>query len=102
MLNSRRPMKRKAETRRTYYIVHTNCDCCANLIALTHKKWIIGPKCQGCGKILGWMEYDVYESIQACGPLEAVRKWRVEKQEAYIKKLNDKLDLKMVRKDYRR
>lgn len=61
---------------RTYYIVYINCDCGSDLYALTSVRWVYGPRCRGCGRILGPIEYRVYGKERASGDLEALRKWR--------------------------
>ena len=60
---------------RSYTIVLTNCDCCSDTIARTSTKWIFGPRCPGCKKILGFMEWQEdlrFGKIRATGELEAL------------------------------
>ena len=64
-----------------YYIILTNCDCASNIIAKPseqYHKWIFGPRCPGCHKILGWMQWRLAceETFIADGELGALRKYR--------------------------
>jgi len=61
---------------RIYTIILTNCDCASNVIARTSTKWIYGPRCPGCKKILGFMEWQEdrrFGKIRANRDLEAIR-----------------------------
>ena len=45
-----------------YYIILTNCDCCSDTIAKAPsqvKEWVYGPRCPGCNKILGIMQWQL-------------------------------------------
>lgn len=64
-----------------YYIILTNCDCCSSIIARRieqYHKWTFGPKCPGCHKILGWMQWRLAceKVFTAKGELEALQKYR--------------------------
>ncbi len=40
------------------HIYDINCDCCSyKMVRARLGKWIYGPRCQGCGRILGWMQW---------------------------------------------
>jgi len=61
---------------RTYTIILINCDCGSDVYAVTSTKWIFGPRCRGCHRILGWMEYQEdlrFGRFRANGDMEAVR-----------------------------
>ena len=62
--------------KKTYIIISTNCDCCADLIARFPTKYIIGPKCPHCRKILGPMQWNIEDKIRAIGEFEALKKHR--------------------------
>ncbi len=62
--------------KKNYTIILTNCDCASDVIARISTHWIFGPRCPGCGKILGpieWMTDLRYGKIKANGELEAIR-----------------------------
>ena len=43
-----------------YFIISTNCDCCSDIVARTENqinRWVYGPLCPGCNKILGLMQW---------------------------------------------
>lgn len=59
--------------KRTYYRIRVNCDCGSYLMVRTSRRWGIGPRCQGCHKILGPMEYSVLDTVRAAGEHEALQ-----------------------------
>lgn len=59
-----------------FQIISTNCDCCSTKIARTTTRWKYGPRCPGCGKILGIMQYLILGSVKAEGDMEALRLFR--------------------------
>lgn len=51
-----------------YITIQTNCDCSSSSIRRTIRQvaeWRIGPKCPGCGKRLGWMEWSLSKEDDA-------------------------------------
>ena len=45
-----------------FITIQANCDCSYNNILRTVRQvaaWSIGPKCPGCGKTLGWMDWSL-------------------------------------------
>jgi len=64
-----------------YYVILTNCDCCSDTIARRVEqfhKWISGPRCPGCQKILGCMQWRLAceEVFIAKSEIEALQKYR--------------------------
>ena len=69
--------RRGNEVKRNYYIIIVNCDCGAYIMAKTSAKWMYGPRCKLCNKVLGPMEYEVAKcTVRAAGDLDAVRKYK--------------------------
>lgn len=64
---------RNRPRKRTYYRIRVNCDCGSYLMARTSRRWNIGPRCRGCHKILGPMEYSVLGTVRAAGEREALQ-----------------------------
>lgn len=53
--------------------ISTNCDCSSNKIQVRQdqiNKWVYGPRCPGCNKVLGPMQWDVE------GEYVPKKKWR--------------------------
>lgn len=43
---------------RAFHVIRTNCDCSSNIMVRTHyPNWMTGPRCPGCHKILGPMQW---------------------------------------------
>ena len=60
-----------------YIIIQTNCDCSSDIIARTNTNWIFGPRCPGCNKILGpmqWRDVAVVDAITQMAATEIYRK----------------------------
>lgn len=52
------------QTKGRYIKVQTNCGCGSGwkwATANQIKRWMFGPRCPTCGKILGWMEWNTTE-----------------------------------------
>ena len=67
--------------KRSYYIVLINCDCASDVIARRTDqfcKYLFGPRCPGCQKILGWMQWRLAceKVFRAEGEMEALQKYR--------------------------
>ena len=58
---------------RTYHIVRINCDCGSDVVARTSLRWVFGPRCPNCCRVLGPFDYSVVAKIRAVGNLEALR-----------------------------
>ena len=67
---------------RTFWIISTNCDCCSDTIALSHNpsRNMIGPRCRGCQKVLGCMQWDLKEKVRALTELDAVNDYNKRKK----------------------
>lgn len=75
---------------RTYTIILINCDCGSDVIAVLSNrpnKWIFGPRCRGCHRILGLMQWMADGSIMASDDLEAVRLYWERRRKRYEQKL---------------
>ena len=66
---------------RAYTIILTNCDCCSDTIAVTTRRWLVGPRCPGCRKILGSMSWRDVGTVRARDDLEAVRIYLKQRRE---------------------
>ena len=62
--------------KKKYYIVYINCDCGLDTIARTNINWIYGPRCNGCNKVLGLMEWKIVDIVQAVDQFDALNIWR--------------------------
>lgn len=70
--------------KRTYYIVKINCDCGSSTVARTSVKWLFGPRCSDCGRVVGCLEYDVVATVRAACDLDALRVYDVQNREAFV------------------
>ena len=62
------------DRKRRWHIYATNCDCYSDMRAYPYRpRWIIGPRCKGCGKVLGFMEYSYWGWVHATDELEALK-----------------------------
>ena len=62
---------------RCYAIVLVNCDCASDTIARRWPtRWMMGPRCPGCQRILGPMQYRVEATVHALDEMDAVRRYR--------------------------
>lgn len=58
-----------------WHVYWTNCDCCSDRFARRRRpRWLWGPRCRGCGKVLAVMEFGYLGHVQATDELEALRK----------------------------
>jgi hypothetical protein len=64
--------------KRTWYILHFNCDCSSGMEARQNRPRgaFGGMRCPNCDGIIGVMEYDVLGSVQADGEFDAFRAWQ--------------------------
>ena len=68
---------RLSTVRRTFYIYSINCDCGSDLIARTSAgRWMYGPRCRGCKRLLGPMEYAFVAKVRANCSLSALEWYR--------------------------
>ena len=59
---------------RTYHIIATNCDCSSDVIGKTDPgKWLFGPRCPSCRKVLGCMQWMDVGRVRASGDWDAPR-----------------------------
>lgn len=77
--------------KKTYLIIHTNCDCGSGEIArpTNHSRWLYGPRCPFCLKILGMMSWSIIEEIKATNQDAALDEYYSQRR----KKLNVTYDL---------
>lgn len=66
-------MKKK---RRTFVIISTNCDCCSDIIVRYPTRYLWGPRCPHCGKVLGWMQWFEVATVRAINQWEAEKEYR--------------------------
>jgi hypothetical protein len=71
MQSERRCFMRK----RTYYIVRVNCVCSLQHQAHTSFRWMYGPRCRECHRIVGPMHYEIEGTIRATGELDALQRF---------------------------
>lgn len=60
-------------------IIHINCDCAGDTItvpASAPKRWQFGPRCPNCRRILGPMQWNLWDEIEASTAVAAYRIWR--------------------------
>ena len=62
--------------KRTYIIIDTNCDCCSDRIARLPTRYVWGPRCPSCRKILGMMEWRSIAKVRARSEWEALAIYR--------------------------
>ncbi len=64
--------------KRTYYIALTNCDCCNDTLANQHdpRRNLFGPRCRGCGQVLGWMQWTFEGTIRALSAYDALAEYK--------------------------
>ena len=69
----------KKRRMKTYSIIHVNCDCAAYdmpKLSRAIKRCIIGPRCELCNKVLGWMQWSVMDEVKATTEFEALKKYK--------------------------
>ena len=68
---------------RKYIIVFTNCDCSSGLVAVTQgqiDRWRHGPRCPGCLKVLGAMQWNDTNVVMAApNAWQALQDYRAKK-----------------------
>lgn len=65
-----------------YIIFSTNCDCASGRKALHNPRFIIGPRCPYCNKILGPMQYTILGEIHTQnGKEDALKLYRYSKKD---------------------
>nr|BDD48356.1 hypothetical protein 31 [Candidatus Omnitrophota bacterium] len=76
-MESQKPKKQEM----TWYVYITNCDCSSDWIARRSKgRWSFGPRCRGCGRIMGPMQWTDVGKIKARTEgeaIETIRKNRI-------------------------
>jgi hypothetical protein len=40
-------------------LIHVNCDCGAYDMLVYGRRWLYGPRCKGCRRILGPMQWSI-------------------------------------------
>ena len=60
----------------TYHIIYINCDCGSSHVARKTMRWIYGPRCPGCKRIVGGMDFDIVGKVKAIGEIPALEKYR--------------------------
>ena len=74
-----------------FQIVHVNCDCSSDIIAVLPSQintWTCGPRCRGCGKIMGCMQWTTHpkdEQVKANTGEEAVMMYRRKRAEEKVR-----------------
>ena len=59
------------------HIYAMNCDCGSYLgVRKTRGRWMDGPRCQGCGAILGWMQWRYLGTATGADLQECLANWR--------------------------
>lgn len=80
---------------KTWYVYQLNCDCQSETrIYAYNPKWVIGPRCQGCRKILGDMQVTFLGKFRTTTKQEADKeatKKAMEKCHTLIAEINNKL-----------
>ena len=66
--------------KRTYIIIDTNCDCASDRIARYPTRYIWGPRCPNCRKILGMMGWRNVGKVRARSEWEALEIYRALKE----------------------
>ncbi len=67
--------------KRPFIIIDTNCDCSSDTIARHPTRYMWGPRCPNCNKILGLMEWDDVDKVMAFTAWEALEIYRLERKE---------------------
>ena len=74
-----------------FQIVHVNCDCSSDIIAVLPSQintWTYGPRCRGCGKIMGCMQWTTHpkdEQVKANTGEEAVMMYHRKRAEEKVR-----------------
>lgn len=56
--------------------IGTNCDCGSDLLATSPRRYMFGPRCPCCHKILGPISWSRLATVNASGELEALAIYR--------------------------
>ena len=79
---------------KTFEIILTNCDCASDVMAVPKGrsgKWMYGPRCPGCHRVLGPMQWKSAGEVQAADALDAAAVHiRVRKEQYHAKIRGDK------------
>ena len=60
-----------------WHIYTTNCDCASDVIARKRRpKWVFGPRCPCCNKILGFMQWRYAGKWEGDTEFEAKKTYR--------------------------
>lgn len=65
---------------KTFVVIHTNCDCCSDTIYRYPTRYVFGPRCPGCGKILGCMQWSIIDRVKALSHFDAGRVFRAKRR----------------------
>jgi len=79
---------------KTYTIIHTNCDCSSDIIARASMRWYMGPRCPGCRRVLGPMQWQVFEKeekVAADSSDDAVMLYKQRRHERLLREREEKI-----------
>jgi len=62
--------------KRKYWVLSINCDCASYMTARRADSFRFGPRCNGCHRQLGDMQFRILGEVKAKGDLDALRIWR--------------------------
>lgn len=69
------------------HIYDINCDCCSYKMVLKRRpRWMLGPRCQGCGAILGWMQWTYLGSATGADDREILANYERDRKAALAAK----------------
>jgi len=65
------------------HVYLTNCDCGSYTeVRKTQGRWINGPRCRGCGAILGWMQWTYLGKATGENDSEIIARVKQDRREA--------------------
>jgi len=69
--------------RRTWYIIHANCDCSSETYARTsgvgHTRY--GPRCRNCSRVLGPISWTLLGTVRSDSEFAALQQYYANEKE---------------------